>query len=123
MAACLPIGILALAGLAGTPQMDHWAFQPPSSPSIPNPKDPGWGRNPVDAFILERLERSGLEPNPEASRRDWIRRVHLDLVGLPPSPEAVDRFESDSQPDAHERVVDSLLASPRHGERWGARQR
>ena len=119
MAACLPIGILALAGLAGTPQMDHWAFRPPSSPRIPNPKNPGWGRNPVDAFILERLERSGLEPNPEASRRDWIRRVHLDLVGLPPSPEAVDRFESDSQPDAHERVVDSLLASPRHGERWG----
>jgi Protein of unknown function (DUF1553)/Protein of unknown function (DUF1549) len=116
---CLLIWTLTLGAIAGTPPKDHWSFLPPKLQTLPTPKNPHWIRNPVDAFILDRLERSGLDPNPEASRRIWIRRVHLDLIGLPPSPEEVRRFEADSRPDAHERVVESLLASPRHGERWG----
>lgn len=115
----LLICALALGTLAGMPPQDHWSFQPPKPQIIPNPKRPRWAQNPIDAFILDRLERSSLEPNPEAPRQAWIRRVHLDLVGLPPTPEEVRRFEADSQPDAHDRVVESLLASPRHGERWG----
>lgn len=115
----LLVGVLGLGATAETPSTDHWAFQLPAVQPVPVPHDTRWVRNPIDGFILDRLERSGLRPNPEASRRDWIRRVHLDLVGLPPSPEEVLRFGSDSSPDAHERVVDALLASPRHGERWG----
>lgn len=115
----LLVGMLALGATAATPTGNHWSFQAPRTQTVPTPRNALWVRNPVDAFILDRLEHSGLQPNPEASRRDWIRRVHLDLVGLPPSPEEVLRFESDPSPDAHARVVDSLLASPRHGERWG----
>ncbi len=111
--------MLALKATAATADRDHWSFHPPRTQPVPTPRDAQWGQNPVDAFILDRLERSGLRPNPEASRRDWIRRVHLDLVGLPPTPEEVLRFESDLSTDAHARVVDNLLASPRHGERWG----
>jgi len=115
----LLVGMLAMGATAATPARDHWSFQPPRTQTVPAPRNALWVRNPVDAFILDRLEHSGLQPNPEASRRDWIRRVHFDLVGLPPSPEEVIRFESDPSPDAHAHVVDSLLASPRHGERWG----
>ncbi len=75
-------------------------------------------RNPIDAFVLERLERAGLEGSPEADRRTLIRRVSLDLVGLPPTPEEVEAFVGDARPDAYERVVDRLLASPHFGERW-----
>lgn len=115
----LLVWMLALGATAGMPPQDHWSFRPPTTGTIPIPGNAQWARNPIDAFILDRLERSRLQPNPEASRRDWIRRVYLDLLGLPPTPEEVLRFESDPDSDAHERVVESLLASPRHGERWG----
>ncbi len=75
-------------------------------------------RRPIDAFLLARLEDAGLTPNPEADRRTLIRRVTFDLTGLPPSPEEVEAFENDPNPDAYERLVERLLSSPRYGERW-----
>ena len=76
-------------------------------------------RNPIDAFVLARLEKEGLAPSPEADRTTLIRRLTLDLTGLPPTPEEVDAFLNDPAPDAYEKVVDRLLASPHYGERWG----
>jgi cytochrome c553 len=99
-------------------QPTHWAFVKPVRPEIPRSSLKAWGRNPVDAFILARLEKEHLAPSPEADRRALIRRLSFDLVGLPPTPEEVQTFERDRRPDAYERVVDRLLASPRHGERW-----
>ena len=84
-------------------------------------KNSGWPRNPIDYFILDRLEREGLAPSPEASRETLIRRVSLDLTGLPASPAEIDAFLRDKSPDAYEKVVDRLLASPRYGERMAAR--
>ena len=78
-------------------------------------------RNPIDAFVRGRLEREGIKPSPEADRYTLIRRVYLDLIGLPPTPEEVDAFVADKSPDAYEKLVDRLLASPHYGERW-ARQ-
>ncbi|GIW80098.1 MAG: hypothetical protein KatS3mg105_1905 [Gemmatales bacterium] len=95
-----------------------WAFHPLRRPAIPAVKNVEWVRNPIDAFILARLEKENLKPAPEADRRTWIRRVYFDLIGLPPTPEEVDRFVNDPAADAYERVVDRLLASPRYGERW-----
>jgi hypothetical protein len=94
----------------------HWAFAAPARPEPPGVKRGEWPRNPIDSFILERLEREGLEPSPEAPRETLIRRATLDLTGLPPSLEEVDAFLADRSPDAYERVIDRLLASPRHGE-------
>jgi cytochrome c553 len=95
----------------------HWAFAPPQRPPVPGVKNRAWGRNAIDAFILARLEAEGLQPEPEAGRARLLRRVSLDLSGLPPTPAEVKAFESDSSPDAYERAVDRLLASPRYGER------
>ncbi|MCS6919968.1 MAG: PSD1 and planctomycete cytochrome C domain-containing protein, partial [Fimbriimonadales bacterium] len=95
----------------------HWAFVPPKRPPIPEVRNKQWVRNPIDAFILHRLEQEGLSPSPEASRETLIRRVYLDLIGLPPTPEEVDAFLKDKRPDAYERLVDRLLASPHYGER------
>ncbi len=96
----------------------HWAFLPPRKGPPPDVKRRDWGRNPIDAFILSRLEREGIAPAPEADRATLLRRVTLDLIGLPPTPEEVAAFVADSRPDAYERVVDRLLASPHYGERW-----
>jgi len=85
---------------------------------VPAVQAEGWGRNPVDSFVLSRLELEGLRPAPEADRLTWLRRVTFDLTGLPPSIEEVERFRNDTRGGAHERVVDALLSSPRHGERW-----
>ena len=82
---------------------------------------PAWVRNPIDAFVLARLEREGLTPSPEADRETLIRRVTLDLTGLPPTPAEVDAFLHDNSPNAYEKVVDRLLASPRYGERMAIR--
>ncbi|PYM13013.1 MAG: hypothetical protein DME18_10020, partial [Verrucomicrobia bacterium] len=82
-------------------------------------KRPGWARNPIDRFVLARLEQEGIAASPEAGRATLIRRLSLDLCGLPPSPEEVEEFLRDTRPDAYERVVDRLLASPHYGERWG----
>ncbi len=95
-----------------------WSLRPLERPHVPEP-EAGWVRNPVDAFILAGLKKKGLAPSPEADRRTLIRRVTFDLVGLPPTPEEVEAFHLDSRPDAYERLVDRLLASPHHGERWG----
>ncbi|MEY2600383.1 MAG: hypothetical protein RLZZ142_2642 [Verrucomicrobiota bacterium] len=96
----------------------HWSFQPMTNPEVPEPAQRGWARDPMDRFILKRLEQEGLQPSPEASRAAWIRRVSFDLTGLPPTPEQVMGFETDSKPDAYERVVDAMLSSPRFGEQW-----
>ena len=98
---------------------NHWAFQPPKRHPPPVVKNATWPRNPIDHFILARLEREGLPPSPEADRYTLIRRLSLDLTGLPPSPEEVDQFAADRGPDAYERLVERLLASPHYGERWG----
>ncbi len=97
---------------------DHWAFTPLSNPDPPAVKQEGWIRNDVDRFILARLEREGLAPSPEADRRTLIRRLHFDLLGLPPTPEEVAAFVRDPDPRAFENQVDRLLDSPRYGERW-----
>lgn len=97
---------------------EHWAFQPVKKADPPAVADASWVRNPVDAFILARLEERKWTPAPAASRTEWIRRVSFDLIGLPPTPEEVDAFVNDPSPVADERVVDRLLDSPRYGERW-----
>lgn len=100
-------------------ELAHWAFQPVTNPAVPQPKQADKVRNPVDAFLLERLEQAGLAYSPEAERETLIRRVYFDLWGLPPTPAEVEAFLTDRRPDAWERLVDRLLASPHYGERWG----
>ena len=97
---------------------DHWSFKPVTHPSPPETTNRAWARNAIDRFILARLEKENLSPAPEADRLTWLRRVTLDLTGLPPTPGDVTAFVGDARADAYERVVDALLASPRHGERW-----
>ncbi len=97
----------------------HWAFRPPVLPPIPPVKDAKWLRTDLDRFVLSRLDKEGLAPSPEADRTTLIRRLGLDLIGLPPTPEEVDAYVNDKSPDAYEKVVDRLLASPHYGERWG----
>jgi hypothetical protein len=96
----------------------HWAYVKPVLPAIPAVKNAGWVRNPIDAFVLARLEKEGLAPSREADRATLIRRVYLDLIGLPPSPAEVDAFVKDESPLAYEAVVDHLLANPHYGEKW-----
>ncbi|HEY6989097.1 MAG TPA: DUF1553 domain-containing protein [Bryobacteraceae bacterium] len=98
-----------------------WSFIPPKRPPLPAVKDPAWVRNPIDNFILSRLEREGLHPSPEADQRTLIRRVTLDLTGIPPTPAEIDAFLADSSTNAYEKVVDRLLASPRYAERMAFR--
>ncbi len=95
---------------------EHWAYVRPVRHPLPTVQKAGWVRNPIDAFILARLEAEGLTPSPEADRATLIRRVSLDLTGLPPTPQEVDAFLQDTAADAYERVVDRLLASPHYGE-------
>lgn len=97
---------------------EHWSFQPIAQPAIPEVQDKEWLRTAIDGFVLSRLEDEQISPAPEADRRTLIRRVTLDLIGLLPTPDEVAEFVSDSSPDAYERLVDRLLASPRYGERW-----
>ena len=97
---------------------DHWAFKKPVRPPLPEVHDAAWPRNPIDRFVLARLEKEGLKPSPEADRATLIRRLSLDLTGLPPTVEEVDAFDKDARPDAYERLVDRLLDSPHFGERW-----
>ncbi|MEK6236976.1 MAG: DUF1549 domain-containing protein, partial [Planctomycetales bacterium] len=97
---------------------EFWSFQPPQRRDPPAVNNAAWIKQPLDAFVLRRLEQEGVSPTPPADRRTWIRRATFDLTGLPPSPEEVEAFLADSSPEALERVVDRLLASPRYGERW-----
>jgi cytochrome c553 len=102
---------------AGAEYAPHWGFVPPSRPAVPAVSRAEWPRNDVDRFVLARLEREGLAPSPEADRPTLIRRLHADLVGLPPTPAEVDAFVADADPEAYEHLVDRLLASPHYGER------
>src|SRR5215471_18092527 len=102
----------------GAKWQKHWSFIPPTRPDLPKGlKDANWVRNPIDAFVLERLDREGLKPSPEADRSILIRRVSLDLTGMPPTPAEVNAFERDGD---YDKLVDRLLASPRYGERMAA---
>jgi hypothetical protein len=96
----------------------HWSFQPIRNPAVPKVRDASRVETPVDAFLLARLDQQGWTPAPPAGRSIWIRRVTFDLIGLPPAPEEIEAFLSDSSPEAFERVIDRLLASPHYGERW-----
>ena len=95
-----------------------WAWQPLERPDPPTPMQNEWVRNPIDAFVLARLEEAGLEPAPPAGKLDLIRRVSYDLTGLPPTPEEVEKFLADDSENAYERLVDRLLESPQHGIKW-----
>ena len=97
----------------------HWAFVKGESPAPPQVKQKEWARNPIDSFVLARLEKEKIKPSHEADRVTLIRRVCLDLTGLPPTIDEVDAFVKDSSPDAYERLVERLLKSPHYGERWG----
>lgn len=99
----------------------HWAFVAPARHDPPPVSDVVWPRNPIDRFVLARLEADGFEPSDEADSYALVRRLSLDLIGLPPTPEQADAFVNDSSPDAYERLVDRLLASPHYGERWARR--
>jgi hypothetical protein len=103
----------------GAEYQPHWSFMPPARPEPPAVANAAWPRNPIDRFILARLERAGLEPAPEADRRTLARRVALDLTGLPPDPAVVEAFVADPAADAYERLVDGLLASLEWGEHRG----
>jgi hypothetical protein len=109
---------VSIARAADGGEETWWSLRPLNRPVPPATKE-RWGRTAIDAFILARLEAHGLRPAPEADRRTLIRRLTFDLHGLPPTPEEVDTFLADSRPDAYERLVDRLLASPAYGERWG----
>jgi hypothetical protein len=100
-------------------RQSHWSFRPIADPPLPEVRAGWWPRAPLDHFVLAGLESRGLAPSPEADKRTLIRRLSFDLVGLPPAPEEVDAFLADDSPRALQRLVDRLLASPHHGERWG----
>lgn len=102
----------------GAHYAQHWSHVPPARPTVPQVQWKTWPRNPVDAFLLERMQREGLNPTGEADRNTLIRRLALDLTGLPPTLEEVQAFLKDTRPDAYERLVDHYLASPRYGEHW-----
>jgi len=106
---------------AGAEYKPHWAFVKPSQAPPPATRDAAWPRNAIDQFVLARLEREGLKPSPRADDYTLARRLYLDLIGLPPTPEQADAFANDHAPGAYERLVDRLLASPHYGERWARR--
>jgi hypothetical protein len=119
------LALLVLSGFvawpqeqAAQPKLDHWAFKPAVHPMVPAVKNRDWPHRPIDNFVLARLEAEKLAPSQPADRLTLIRRLSFDLIGLPPTPEEVWKFVSDTGPDAYERLVDRLLASPRYGERW-----
>jgi Protein of unknown function (DUF1553)/Protein of unknown function (DUF1549)/Planctomycete cytochrome C len=106
------------ASVADAKISKHWAYVKPIRRQLPEVESASWVRNPIDNFVMARLEKEGLKPSAEASREALVRRVSLDLTGLPPSIEEVNAFLTDESPDAYEKVVDRLLASPHYGERW-----
>ncbi|MFM8478255.1 MAG: DUF1549 domain-containing protein [Planctomycetaceae bacterium] len=103
----------------GADYQQHWAFVPVQRPAMPPQHSDAWCRNPIDAFILNRLHQAGLSPSPEASRGMLIRRLYQDLAGILPSPAETAEFIADQSPDAWEQLVDRVLQSPHYGERWG----
>ena len=113
----LACALLLAALAAAEPRSAYWAFQPPAEPSPPQAPS-AWVRTPVDAFVLEKLAEAGLAPSPEASPEHLLRRVYLDLTGLPPTPEQAAAYLGDPSPRAYENLVESLIGSPQYGERW-----
>lgn len=111
------IAILAKWIEQGAEWKPHWSFIPPKKPEVPEVEQSDWLSNEIDNFVLSRLEKEGLKPSPEAEREILFRRLNLDLTGLPPSVEEIDKFIADKRPDAYEKVVDRLLDSPHYGER------
>ncbi len=114
--------VVALVWMPAAPargdDVPHWAFQKPGAGDPPAVRRSNWVCTPIDAFIVAKLEAAGLEPAPVADKATLLRRVTFDLIGLPPTPEELQRFLTDDKPDAYERVVERLLASPHYGERW-----
>jgi hypothetical protein len=106
---------------AGAEYKPHWAFERPRQTPLPKVKAADWPRNEIDHFVLARLEKEGLKPSPRADQYTLVRRLYLDLIGLPPTPAQADQFVRDASPGAYEALVDSLLASPHYGERWARR--
>lgn len=104
--------------LDGARYEQHWAFIRPTRPKLPVVRDQSWSRNPIDRFVLARLERESLNPSPKADRYALVRRTYLDLIGLPPTPDETDAFVNCEKPQAFERMVDMLLESKHYGERW-----
>jgi len=123
------LGLAAVAASAAPPavsvdpftpqQRKYWALQPVHRPPVPEVKDTAWVRTPIDAFVLSRLEAKNIRPTPGADRVTLLRRTSFDIIGLPPAPEEIDAFVADQSPNAWEKVVDRLLASPHYGELWG----
>ena len=101
------------------PGEKHWAWQPVKKPAVPPVKDHGWSQTPIDKFIIAKLDEKGMKPNALADKPTLIRRAYYDLIGLPPTPAQVEKFVNDKSPNAFEKVIDELLASPHYGERWG----
>ncbi len=96
----------------------HWAFQPVVEPQLPEVNDQAWLKSPLDAFVLHKLEAKGLSPSEVATRRELLRRLSFDLIGLPPTQQEISDFENDPSPDAWDRQIERLLGSPQYGERW-----
>ena len=120
MGAPEPVGAVSVAANRNLDSSkSHWAWQPLRKPAVPEAKDAEWVKTPVDNFILAKLEEKNLRPNPPADKRTLIRRATFDLIGLPPTPDAVEDFVKDDSPEAFAKVVDRLLDSPHYGERWG----
>src|SRR5688572_14899896 len=120
-ALCLLL-VLAAAATAGEPARKPYAWDawtPVVRPQVPTVSNTAWVKNPIDAFLAAEHEARGLTPRPEAPPQVLLRRVYLDLIGLPPTREELHAFLNDTSSDAYEQVVDRLLASPRYGERWG----
>lgn len=124
LSACV-VGWLGVFGVAaaedrpGSAGVTHWAFQPVKRPALPTARASSWIATPIDAFVLARLEKEGLQPATPADRRTLLRRVYLDLIGLPPTPKEQRAFVEDNSANAYARVVDDLLSRPQYGERWG----
>src|SRR6188508_3801955 len=116
--AIVPLLLSVIAALAAGERSVSWAFKPAARPTIPEVARKDWSRTTIDPFILAKLEANRLSPSPEADRRTLLRRVTLDLTGLPPGPEETDAFVKSPDPLAYEKAVDRLLTSPQYGERW-----
>ena len=106
------------ANWAGGGGSQHWSFVKPVRPAVPAAPNRAWVRNPIDSFIAAKLDTEKIAPSPEAGKNTLLRRVSLDLTGLPPTPAEVDAFVNDTRPDAYERLVDRLMDSPHYGEKW-----
>ncbi|HEY2148627.1 MAG TPA: DUF1549 domain-containing protein, partial [Pirellulales bacterium] len=115
-----PAGTTSRAGLQiSDKDRAHWSFQPVKRPTVPKVMNSSWVANPIDAFILAKLESKGLNPNPPADKHELVRRLYYDLPGLPPTSADIEAFVADRSPRAYESLVDRLLFSPHYGEKWG----